>query len=486
MARKGFKRKFPPLEILRKEDVEQIKIASLDILKETGVIIEHKGALKLLEKNDCIVDHKNMRVKFPEGLVNECLQRCPASFRVKSRDSKDDLIFGGNTVYFKSSPGMDFVDIKSWSHRTPTEKEYTEAVTVLDALEHHDWFSCYTPYFGYEGVPEVLKIPRGIANNIKYSTKIPGAALTNHNWDFVFEIANIAGTELMCPGLVASSPLAFSESVVESTFAAIEAGFPVGVDSGSLFGSTAPATLAGAMAEFNSELLAGIVLIQLQKPYFRTFVWGFPNPQNMRTGAPAFGNIANSLFNVANNQIWREYGVPLRNTASIYTNSKKIDFQNGIERAIPAMLSALSGAHSIHLYGGIYGELTHSPIQAILDDDLAAMVGHFIQGFDVNDSTIAMDLIHSVGPVPGQFLDSKHTFEWWKKEQHISNNMDVLTYPEWERSGKKDCMELAKEKMQQIIKEHEVSIKLSEEQNERIAEVFKKAEDFYSKRGELV
>jgi len=485
MARKGFKRKFPPLEILTKEDVEQIKIATLDILKETGMTIEHKGALKLLEENDCMVDYDNMRARFSEGLIQECLRRCPSSFRVKARDPNNDLIFGGNTVYFKSSPGMYYLDLDTWEHREATKQEYIDAVKVLDSLEHHDWFSCYTPYFGYKGVPEVMKMTMGLVQRIKYSTKFSGLCWANYNWEYNFRIAKAAGTEVLSDGFIVAPPLVLSEQAVETAFRAIKSGFTIGVDTGSLFGSTTPATLAGAMAEFNAELIAGLVLIQLKKPYSRAFVWGFPNPQNMRTGAPNFGNIASSLFNVANNQIWRDYGVPLRNTASVYTNSKKIDFQNGIERGIPAMLSALSGANSIHLYGGVYGELSYSPIQSILDDDLAGMIGHFIEGVSVNDETIALDLIHSVGPVPGHFLDKKHTFKWWQKEQYISKTADELTYPEWERAGKKDCIYYAKERMKKILAKHEVSIKLTPEQEEEINEIVKEAEYFYKKRGDI-
>jgi len=485
MARKGFKRKFPPLEILSREDVDQIKMATLDILKETGVVIEHNDALKFLEKNDCIVDFDSKRVRMPEGLVEECLHKCPSTFRVKARDPENDLIFGGNTVYFKSSPGMDIVDLESWTHRTATEREYEEAVIVLDALEHHDWFSCYTPYFGYKGVPEVMKMTMGLIKRIKYSSKFTGLCFSNYNWEFNFRIAKAAGMEILCPALMASSPLTLSEFAVDAAFKTIEYGFPVGVDTGSVFGATAPATLAGALALFNAELIAGIVLIQLKKPNSRVFVWGFPNPQNMVTGAPGFGNIANALFNVANNQIWRDYGVPLRNTASVYTNSKKIDFQNGIERGIPAILSALSGAHSIHLYGGIYGEITHSPIQSILDDDLAGMIGHFIQGINVNDETIALDLIHEVGPIPGHFLSKRHTYEWWKKEQYMQKVGDILTYPEWEQSGKKDCIDYAKERMKKILSEHEVSAHITKEQEEEINVIVKEAEAFYRKRGDI-
>jgi len=484
--RKGFTRKFPAFEILTKEEVEQIKKTTLDILKNTGMIIEHKAALKMLEENDCIVDYDSQKVKFPEGLVLECIKRCPSTFRVKARDPNNDIIFGGNTIFFKSSPGMDIVvDPRTGDHRTATKQEYIDAVRVLDYLENHDWFSCYTPYFGYKGVPEVMKMTMGLIQRLKYSTKFTGLCFANYNWEFNFRIAKVAGCEILCPGFMVSSPLALSEFAVEAGFKTIEYGFPVGVDTGPVMGATAPATIAGGIAEFNAELIAGIVLAQLKKPYTRVFVWGFPNSQNMRTGAPYFGNISNALFNVANNQIWRDYGVPLRNTASVYTNAKPVDYQNAIEHAVPAILSAISGASSIHLYGGAYGEIAHSPIQSILEDDLAGMIGRFIEGIKVNEETLALDLINQVGPLPGHFLDTKHTYKWWQKEQYTQKYADILTYPEWEREGKKDCIYYAEEKMKKILSEHEVSIKLSEEQEEKINLIVRELQDFYVKKGDL-
>jgi trimethylamine--corrinoid protein Co-methyltransferase len=215
-------------------------------------------------------------------------------------------------------------------------------------------------------------------------------------------------------------------------------------------------------------------------------VFGFPHALNMRTGSPYFGNISNALFNAAENQVWRDYSVPLRNTASCYTSSKRIDFQNGMERSLAAIISALSGAHTINLHGGVYGELTHSPIQAILDDDLAGMVGRFIQGIEVTDETLALDLIHSVGPVPGHFLDTEHTFRWWKKEQFIEQCADTLTYPEWERAGKADGIKYAMDKMERILAEHTVSTKLTPGQEAEIEMIVREAEAFYRARGELV
>jgi trimethylamine--corrinoid protein Co-methyltransferase len=78
--------------------------------------------------------------------------------------------------------------------------------------------------------------------------------------------------------------------------------------------------------------------------------------------------------------------------------SKQIDFQGGYERSIGALNLALFGANMILLHGGICAELTHHPIQAVLDDDLAGMIGRFTEGIDFNDETLAIDLIETFDP----------------------------------------------------------------------------------------
>ena len=102
---------------------------------------------------------------------------------------------------------MDYVDEVTGEHRTATEKDYIEAVTVLDALENHDWFSCYTPYFGYEGVPEVMKMTMGLYQRLKYSSKFSGLCFANYNWEYNFRIVKAAGCEILCPAFMVSSPL---------------------------------------------------------------------------------------------------------------------------------------------------------------------------------------------------------------------------------------------------------------------------------------
>ena len=159
-----------------------------------------------------------------------------------------------------------------------------------------------------------------------------------------------------------------------------------------------------------------------------------------------------------------------------------MDFQCGCEKATIALIAASSGVNSLLLHGSVHGEITHHPIQAILDDDLAAMVGRFVSGVAVNNETLAVDLIMEVGPIPGNYLNTAHTREWWKKEFFMPEVADRLTYPEWLRAGKKSCLDYAREKMEEILATHKPT-PLTSGQETEIERILEQARQYYQKRG---
>ena len=77
MTDKGYTRTFKSLTILSEEEVEAVHRATLDVLEVTGVRFESQRALKLLEKRGCRVDYDQRRARFPTGLVEVCLGKCP-------------------------------------------------------------------------------------------------------------------------------------------------------------------------------------------------------------------------------------------------------------------------------------------------------------------------------------------------------------------------------------------------------------------------
>ena len=146
------------------------------------------------------------------------------------------------------------------------------------------------------------------------------------------------------------------------------------------------------------------------------------------------------------------------------------------------MITGLSGGSARPLHGAVYGELSHHPVQAILDDDLASMVGRFLEGVAVNDETLAIDLMEGVGPIPGHFLNKAHTRKWWKLEQFVPKAADRLTYPEWMKSGKKSCLDYARDRMEEIVATHKPT-PLASSQEEDIERILEEARKYYREKG---
>ena len=203
---KGFTRSFRPLEILTEEQSEAIHRGILAVLEDTGVRFEYKKALDILKKGGCTIDYTDMRARIPPGLARECLNKCPNSFRLKSRDPRNDVVIGGNVLYFASAPGMQRVDLDTWEPRDATREEFYDAVTVYDALENFHIFHGNSPHFSFEGVPPLMATIESRAARVRNSTKVSNLGGTPMDTDiFKLQIAQVVGEVPLCT-LPASPP----------------------------------------------------------------------------------------------------------------------------------------------------------------------------------------------------------------------------------------------------------------------------------------
>ena len=90
------------LNPLSQQQLDQIHESSLEVLRKTGIRFEHDEARKILGDAGCDIDDNSEIVKFPPGLVEECLRRVPSSFSLGAVDPKYDLQIGGSRVTFSS------------------------------------------------------------------------------------------------------------------------------------------------------------------------------------------------------------------------------------------------------------------------------------------------------------------------------------------------------------------------------------------------
>jgi trimethylamine--corrinoid protein Co-methyltransferase len=482
-VKRGFTRRFKPLDVLRPADIDAIESGVLEVLEKVGLKfdVKHSEALHICADAGCAVDFQEKIVTFPPGLVQECMGKCPPSFHVEARDPRNDLVVRGGAVYFQPGPGMWYLDTKTMEPRFPTRQEFYDAVRIYDALPNLHHFHNNSPNTNIEGVHPLLSTIETYAARARYSTKVNYFSQSNENDRFNIEIAKVVGAKGLF-GIGSASPLCWSDDAISACLRAVRAGMPLISCGGSVWGASAPATMAGELVTNIAESLGPLILAQLIDPGHPVVPGTFTFPTNMSTGAPFFCNITIALASAGFAQFWRRYRIPTQLIEAAIPNAKVWDFQSGYEKGMNALVQAQAGGSIVWVHGTVHGELTAHPLQAILDDDIAGMIGRFLEGIEVNDQTLAIELIEEVGPLPGFYLDKAHTRNWWRSEQYIPQSADMSTLAEWKMGGKKTALDLAKERMEDILKNHEVSKSLTPGQDEDIQKILEEARVFYKDR----
>lgn len=116
------------------------------------------------------------------------------------------------------------------------------------------------------------------------------------------------------------------------------------------------------------------------------------------------------------------------------------------------LLAALAGANMIYGLGMIDMGMTLDFSKLVIDNEIAKMVRRVMYGIPVNDNTVAVDLIRSVG-AGNHFLEEDHTLENFRTNA-IPTLFDRKAYHAWAKNGKKDIAEVAIAEARRIVETH--------------------------------
>jgi trimethylamine--corrinoid protein Co-methyltransferase len=250
------------------------------------------------------------------------------------------------------------------------------------------------------------------------------------------------------------APLQHDRDQTEGALEFARYGLPIDVTSEPQAGATAPVTLAALLAQQTADVISGITIIQLANPGNPVWYGTCGSIMDMRVGRIAIGAVEMGLINVASAQVAHFYNIPCRGTASA-TDSKRLDFQAGYEKALVLTMAALGGVNKIFYPGTMEGALTVSKESLLLDHEIIGGLYRVAEGVDVNEATLALSVIDRVGP-GGHYLGQRHTMQFLQREQFIPSLSDRLTREKWEELGAKEMAEQAHEKVEQILAEHQV------------------------------
>ena len=108
-------------------------------------------------------------------------------------------------------------------------------------------------------------------------------------------------------------------------------------------------------------------------------------------------------------------------------------------------------------------------------NDLIGYAKRFVKGIEVNDETLAVDLIKQVGP-GGNFLTEAHTVMNMMNEFYEPDLADRTLYEEWVSSGRNTIKDRARQKLNALMASHNPHY-ISEDQEEEIRSRFKEIQD---------
>jgi len=212
---------------------------------------------------------------------------------------------------------------------------------------------------------------------------------------------------------------------------------------------TSPVTPAGSLALDYAGVLAGIVLSQLKREGAPVIATGMPpgGTLDMRTLVTSYCEPERTIAQAVSHF----YRLPMFSIGGA-SESKFPDLQAAAEAALSLTVETLAGGNLIHDLGYLESGLTFSLVQLLLCDEIVSWLKAYMREFEVNDRTLALDVIAEVGH-DGQFLSTKHTLEHFR-ERWYPGLFERGNFDSWQEKGGKSLEERASEKIDKILTEH--------------------------------
>jgi trimethylamine--corrinoid protein Co-methyltransferase len=447
------------LDLLSPEDVQKIHTATLDIIENVGVRFPSEKALEIWEAHGATVDHETSIVKVPAGVIEAALRQAPPRYALAARDPAQDLALDGNHVFLGTDGcGVEVLDIQTGQRRRSGIKDVEEIARVADKLEEigFHWVAVSAQDRPPEtrGLHELLAVWENSTKHVQtesvYNEREARAAV-----EMAAAIAGGRDALRKRPVLsimqCTAPPLGHDGGSLEAALVAAEAGLPVGFMTMAACLTTGPATMAGTLAVGNAEVISATALIQLAYPGAPVFYAAAQTASDLRSGAYTGGGPEDFLFGAATNILSDFYDIPL-SMGSFATGAKQPDWQAGIENSLSTFMACIVMSDMLLGAGLLHGSRIWSYAQLLMDCEIFSIVHKVMEGIPVDDETLALDTIRSVGP-GGNFLTQNHTRKHMR-DIFLPQFMDRRPYNVWEE--KQDgATDWALEKAREILASHQ-------------------------------
>ena len=435
------------------DQLNTLQEATFKVLEEIGVRFPNERSLEILASNGCHVDKASQVVKFPRDVVRRAMATVPRSYTMGARNADFDLVLEDGTSYYTlDGCGVAALDPDTRQERPSRKSDLEAQARVADWLPGIGfvWPTVSAQDFGRTS--QLHEIDAVYNNTVKhFQAMVMGEDAAR----FAVEMATVvAGSkeELrrrpVLSNLVCSvAPLSQDHAGLESALVMAEAGIPVGILSMPTLGTTAPSTSAGAFVVGDAECISGIVLLQLAfpgAPVFHSIMKAYADP---RTGTYVGYSLNSGTARYAPVEIAHHWGVPSLAACFGTDSSLPGTWLAASDVAHDPVLGALSGAELVTGLGLDRTYTLLTPEGILLDYELYERARYAVQGLDIDEESLALNVISDVGP-GGHYLAEQHT------RKHMKHSLVRGLEHDLVNNRYRDPIEVARERALWVRENH--------------------------------
>lgn len=454
------------LSVLVLTEIEEILDAAFNILEKTGVLIENTEILTRLGEFGGEVNKENRKVLFSKTFMKSFIE---VSQKIDWEDKP--VKFSASAEIFQGY----FLDPQDDCFKDWTEERlfgYVKLARKLPNISGISMLGCPLTEVSVQLQPLYEKLYCW-----KYGIQ-GGSSIWNTNlcpkiydmWDIMAEESGKDIKDIFNGTVYLISPLKFGRVEAEQFMFFYRKGLATRVGTMGSLGVTVPVTLAGALA---LHLAENFFLNILDRAFFGRMTLRLGNSISvidMSAAAFQYGRPEQTLLNIAGAQMAKHLCADFGGHCGL-SDAKVPGHEAGVQKVSSAVFNGLCCGNG-HIVAGLLGvDEIFSPIQMILDDEITGALSRIAGGFEVNEETLAVDVIKSVGN-GGSFLDADHTALNFRSSLWQTSIWSKEMYPVWRDSGKKTDIDRAKEKYFSILSDRStLEPKISEDTERRLLKI---------------
>ena len=400
------------MEVFKPSELETIKNGTFRLLSEVGVYFPSAKALSIFADHGANVDWETQVVRIPPDLVKAAMSTAPRSFVLGGREERFDLTLDGSKTYLSTDGcGVHVVDLETRQQRASRKDDVVMMARVSDALPLISFFWPLVSAQDHGITAPLHECHAGLTNTLKHVRG--GTTMHPKLATYLIEMATVvAGTEEIRrrrPPINANictiAPLAHDEHGIETALVYAEAGIPTSFMAMPTMGSTAPASILGAIAVGDAEVISAMVLMQLAypgAPVFHSIILSLMDP---RTGGYIGGT---PIASAAVVQLAHAWEVPSLGGGSTSSDAQDIGWESGTDGGFGAAQIPLAGGEVCGYLGMLGSSMILYPEQIILEHETCLHIYEIFEKYEFNELDMALDVIKKVGP-RSHYLRERHT-----------------------------------------------------------------------------